>query len=413
MPLYQYQALNQSKADVRGEITAAGPDEALSLIREQGLFPTSLKEKIKFKKPQGQTQSIEQACPKYHPEKKYFFRVSQKALIQFTQQFAQMHDAGLNILRSIDILEKQQRPGLLKRTLKQISQDVAGGSALADAMAKHPRVFDDLYVKMVSVGEVTGEMEKILTSIGDYKEKMLRLRQKVIRASIYPAFVIVFAIGIFVFIALVVTPMLNSAIQDTGRQVRGPLGFLSQIPGWFKLLLLPPLFWLGWKFMNLTEPGRYLIDSIKLKIPILGRIFYKIAVARFGRILGTLLAAGVPILEAIRITRDTTGNQVFARSMDDIHDSVREGHALTGLLKNSRLFDPVAVNMVEVGEETGDLDKVLLKLADNYEQDVDTLTGYLVGILEPILLIIMCLGVGGFVAVQFTRIYGALAGGGP
>jgi type IV pilus assembly protein PilC len=344
--------------------------------------------------------------------------VGQKQLTQFTRQLSTLMDAGLPILRSLRILEQQQKPGLLRVALRNIGEDVEGGATLSEAMAKYPKVFDRLYTNMVAAGEAGGVLDVILQRLADFMEKAQKLKRKVIGAMIYPICVISFAMLIVTGIMYFVVPKFKTIFSDFGAKLpgltmlllgmsdfmvgisRGPKGeeIPMLIPGW-AFILIAPVFAFGfYKLIRAFKGGRYFMDVVKLKIPILGNILTKTAVARFTRTLGTLVAAGVPILEAITITKDTAGNEVYSRALSKVHDSIREGESFAAPLKATKVVDNIVVNMVDVGEETGDLDKMLMKVADNYDDEVETLVAGLVSLLEPVMVIVLG-GIVGFIVI--------------
>ncbi len=420
MATYQYEAMNAAGQEQKGELEASNTEEAISKIREQGLFPTKVKEKASKKK-----AGVETVKRGKRPAGSggLFNKVSSKKLTQFTRQLATLQDAGLPILRSLKILEQQQKPGLLRQVIHEVAEDVEGGSTLSEAMGKHPKAFDRLYVKMVAAGEAGGVLEAILERLAEFMEKSQKLRRKVIGAMIYPVAVIAFSGGIVLFIMVVVVPKFEQIFRDFGTTLPAPTQILINTsawfangmpPGWAIVLCTPVLIWAILKLIKQSEVGRYVLDTLKLKIPIFGQIIKKTAVARFTRTLGVLINAGVPILEAINITKDTTGNEVFSKALTGVHDSIREGDSFAEPLRSARVVDALVVNMVDVGEETGELDKMLLKVADNYDEEVETLVASLVSLLEPVLVIFLGLIVGSIVVALFmplVKLIGSVSGG--
>lgn len=408
MPIFQYEAMNATGQEVPGQIDAATTEEAIGRIREMGLFPTKVKEKA-GKRKAGAAISAEPARRK-PAGARMFGRVSSKQLTQFTRQLATLQDAGLPILRSLRVLEQQQKPGLLRQVIKQVAEDVEGGATLSEAMGKHPKAYDRLYVKMVAAGEAGGVLEIILERLAQFMEKAQTLRRKVTGAIIYPAVVISFAIGIVTFIMVVVVPSFQKIFGDFGTELPGVTKMLIAIsdwfakgtpPGWVIILFSPLALYMIIKLIKQSYVGTYVLDLVKLKIPVFGTLIHKTSVARFTRTLGTLIGAGVPILEAINITKDTTGNEVFTRALSAVHDSIREGESFAAPLRAARIVDSLVVNMVDVGEETGDLDKMLMKVADNYEEEIDVLVNSLVSLLEPIMVGVLGLIVGFIVLALF------------
>ncbi len=430
MPTYQFEALNDAGKPKKGTIQANSSDEAVQRIRGQGLFPTSVREqKMKKRTGGGPAAAQAQQGPVQQPKKAStggaitIGGVGHKQLTTFTRQFSTLQDAGLPILRSLQILEQQQKPGLLKSILTEVQEDVSGGSTLADAMAKHPKAFDRLYCKMIAAGEVAGVLDMILQRLADFMEKAAKLRRKITGAMIYPIVVIsvatIIVVGIMVFIVPKFSsifdefdtemPFLTRFLIDFSKWMGGPiLGWLGDvynedqlIPGLVYLLFIPILLWIGIVLIRKSEGGRMFIDQMILIIPVFGGLVRKTTVAKFTRTLGTLIRAGVPILDAIIITRDTTGNAVFQAALTQVHGSVRQGESFAEPLRQTRVCDSIVTNMIDVGEETGDLDKMLMKVADNYDDEVDTMVASLVSLLEPVMVVVLGVIVGGIVLALF------------
>ena len=396
MATFAYEALNSSGQEVKNEIEAPTKEEAVSKVRGLGYFPTKVtekggKKKIAMRKGAGPTRRKAAGTG--------LGWVPTKLLTQFTRQLSTLQDAGLPILRSIRILEQQQRPGMLKNSLKQVSEDIEGGATLSEAMARHPKAFNRLYSNMVAAGEAGGVLDVILQRLSEFLEKAQKLRRKVIGAMIYPSVVITIA-GVITFaIVIFLVPQFRDIFADfdvlTLPQMTEMLISASNWllqgspPGWIVIVFSPLIAILVYKLIRQAHIGRYVLDMLKMKIPVMGQIISKSSVARFTRTLGTLISAGVPILEALKITRDTTGNEVYASMLDKVHDAIREGDSFANPLRASKCVDAIVVNMVDVGEETGELDKMLYKVADNYDDEVDTLVASLVSLLEPIMVIVL------------------------
>src|SRR5215207_5305484 len=384
MPTYAYVAMNSSGQEVKEEIDANSSEEAIAKIRSKGYFPTKVKEKAakKAKKSKGGGGGDDAPVAAKKKMPMSIGGVPRKQLVAFTRQLSTLQDAGLPILRSLQILEQQQKPGLLKAIIGGVAEEVEGGGTLSDAMAKYPKAFDKLYVNMINAGEAGGVLDLILARLADFMEKAARLKKKVIGAMIYPAVVISIAVGIVSMIMIFVIPKFEDIFRDFKLDLPPPTKILLAISRWFSLdygwayVLAAPFVITGLiKLIRLSEGGKYAIDVIKLKIPILGAILSKTSIARFTRTLGTLISAGVPILDAINITKETSGNEVYARALQKVHDAIREGESMADPLRSTKVCDAIVVNMVDVGEETGDLDKMLMKVADNYDSDVDVLVG--------------------------------------
>ncbi len=415
MPTYAYEAMNSSGQEVKDEVDAASSEEAIAKIRGKGFFPTKVREKAAKKKVAKKGGSQE-----FTPKKKMPFAiggVKRKHLVNFTRQLSTLQDAGLPILRSLQILEEQQKQGLLKAIIGGVAEEVEAGGSLSDAMAKYPKAFDKLYVNMISAGEAGGVLDLILARLADFMEKAAKLKKKVIGAMIYPAVVITIAVGVVTMIMIVVIPKFKGIFTDFHLKLPLPTQMLMDISdfmanryGWAYLLFSPVIFMITWRLIRMGDGGRYATDVAKLKIPIIGMIISKTSVARFTRTLGTLISAGVPILDAINITKETSGNEVFARALTKVHDAIREGESMADPLRATKVCDAIVVNMIDVGEETGDLDKMLIKVADNYDADVDVLVGSLISVLEPVMVVVLGVIVGFIVVALFMPMISLIEG---
>jgi type IV pilus assembly protein PilC len=418
MATFAYEAMNSSGKPQKGTIEADTSEDAMKKIRAQGFFPTSIREqKIKG----GAGGGGGAAAPREVKKKKgrgmtiAIGRVALKRMTLFTRQLSTLQDAGLPLLRSLQILEQQQRPGLLKSILGGVCEDVEGGTTLSDAMAKHPKAFDRLYVKMVNAGEIGGVLDVILQRLADFMEKGQRLRRRIKGALIYPTVVITIAILIVTGIMYYVIPKFQEIFNDfdvklpsltiflvtASKWVAGQSSKDQTIPGAIWIMSAPVLIFIFFKLIRKTGFGRAWTDIILLKIPVIGGLVKKSSIARFTRTLGTLISAGVPILEAINITKDTSGNYVFERALAKVHDSIREGDTFANPLRESKVCDSIVVNMIDVGEETGDLDVMLMKIADNYDEEVDVAVASLLSLLEPFMVVILGGIVGAIVLALF------------
>ncbi len=411
MPQFTYEAMNSVGQPVKGEVDATSSEDAIAKVRAMGNFPTKIKEKAGKR---GGAPAQQQAGAGAKKTVRKVGRVPKKLLTQFTRQLSTLIDAGLPILRSLRILEEQQKPGMLRVAIRLVAEDVEGGATLSEAMAKHPKAFDRLYTNMVHAGEAGGVLDVILQRLADFMEKSQALRRKVVGALIYPIAVISFAVLIVIGLLVFVVPAFEKIFDDLGSKlptVTRALLNLSEwmvFPGWIVVIGTPFAVWAIVRLMKTSEGGRYVVDNVKLHIPLFGRIISKTSVARFSRTLGTLLAAGVPILEALNITRDTAGNEVYARAMNKVHDGIREGESFAQPLRQAKIVEPMVVNMIDVGEETGELDKMLNKVADTYDEEVEVLVGSLTSLLEPVLIIVLGLIVGFIVVALFMPMVGIL-----
>ncbi|HEY4330473.1 MAG TPA: type II secretion system F family protein, partial [Phycisphaerae bacterium] len=392
--------------EVKAEIDATTADDAIAKIRTQGYFPTKVKEKASKKK--GGPAAAGGATQKKGGKGFSFGGVSTKAITNLTRQLSTLQDAGLPILRSLKILWQQQKPGLLKDTLDGVAADVESGTTLSEAMARHPKAFDRLYVNMVQAGETGGVLDVILQRLAEFMEKAQKLKRRVIGAMIYPSVVICFSVLIVTGIMIFVVPKFKEIFKDFKTSLPALTEILMQIStwiaedyGWVVILGSPFGAFILFKLIGKSKGGKRMLDTIKLKLPIMGQILSKTSVARFTRTLGTLLAAGVPILDALIITRDTVGNVVYENALQKVHDAIREGESFAGPLRAAKVCDTIVTNMIDVGEETGDLDKMLMKIADNYDEEVDVLIGSLVSLLEPIMVVTLGGIVGTIVVALF------------
>ena len=403
MAKFIYEAVDSQGNEVKDEIEAATEKEANDKIRALNFFPT----KVVPKGGGGGGGGLGTPVAGKKGGFGFGMSVSSKQLTQFTRQFATLLDAGLPIVRSLDILHNQQKAGLLKITLADVKSEVEGGSSLSEAIGKHPRVFDRLYVNMVKAGEAGGVLDQILSKLADYMEKSIRLKQKIIGALVYPIAVITIAGAILALIMIFIIPKFEQMFKEMEI---GTLPWITELllgiartmtDFWYLLVAFPILTWIGIVAIGKTPKGRYTLDLIKLKFPIFGTIISKSSVSRFCRTLGTLIQSGVPILNALSIIKGATGNAVVQQAVESVHNSIREGDTIAEPLKHSGVFDDLVVNMIQVGEETGELDKMLMKVADTYENEVDTLVGALMSLLEPVLIVGMGITVGFIVIALF------------
>jgi type IV pilus assembly protein PilC len=402
MATYAYEAVTGTGAKKKGTVEATSSDDAEAKLRADGLYPTSVKEQ----KGKGKKQE-EAAAPKKKKKKGgislSFGGVPLKKMTMFTRQLSTLQDAGLPLLRSLQILESQQKPGKLKSILGAVCEDVEGGTTLSDAFAKHPKAFDRLYSKMVKAGEIGGVLDVILQRLADFMEKGQRLRSRIKGALIYPTVVICIAVAIVTGIMYFVIPKFQEIFNDfnvklpaltlwlvsASKWIAGTASPDQRVPGVVWIASSPFLIYFFFKIIRKTHYGRASTDWIGLKIPVIGGLIQKTTVARFTRTLGTLVAAGVPILEAITITKETSGNWVFEEALGKVHDSIKEGETFAEPLRKAKVCDLIVVNMIDVGEETGDLDVMLMKIADNYDEEVDVAVASLLSLLEPFMVVIL------------------------
>ncbi len=410
MPSYKFEALNTSGQEVKELIEASNEDEASQKIKAMGYFVTKLttvQAKGKKGKKKGKTGKSRKTFT--------IGGVSQKMLTIFTRQLSTLQDAGLPVLRSLRILEKQMKPSVLKNALIDVVEDIESGMTLSEAFGKHPKCFDRLYVNMVKAGEAGGALEIILQRLAEFKEKAAALKAKIIGAMVYPCVVVFVAVAILTFIMVMIIPKFKKIFDEFGLQLPAMTKLLIQMSTWMaEYWYFIPLFPLGiyllLKLIRMTRAGNYALDRITLWIPIIGGLVEKTIVARTMRTLGTLIASGVPILEALAIVRETANNAVFERMFQRVLESIREGNTIADPLREARLVDAMVVNMVEVGEETGDLDTMLYKVADFYDEEVDVLVKSLISLLEPIMVVFLGGAIGTIVISLFLPMIKLLEG---
>lgn len=430
MATYQFEAYDATGQYIKDVVDAPDQTEAEATIRQMGYFPTEVRVK-KSRKAAAEKKGGKQTGKSFA-----IGGVGGKTLTTFTRQLSILQDAGLPILRSLKILEQQARPGALKNCLIDVCDEIESGATLSEAMAKSPKAFDRLYVNMIKAGEAGGALEVILQRLAEFQERSQALRRKVKGALVYPVTVVSFAVGILIFIMLKIVPAFTKIFEDFEADMPyltelliGVSKFMGSF--WWLVPGIPISIWLFVKLIRKFAPGRMGWDLFTLKVPIFGQLVEKNIVARTMRTLGTLVASGVPILEALRITRDTSGNAVFENLYAKVYESIREGESIARPMKehsrpgfnaialffwfffvggpigvllymtkmNQRVLDDMVVNMVDVGEETGELDVMLYKVADTYDDEVQVLTESLMSLMEPLLIIILG-GMVGFIVIS-------------
>jgi type IV pilus assembly protein PilC len=395
MPTFKFEAMSTTGEEVKDSVDAGSEEEAQQKIRQMGYFVTRIQES-------GGGKKAVKGKQKKRKKKGQVFTiggVSSKQLCTFTRQFSTLQDAGLPVLRSLKILEGQMKSGVLKNALIDVVDDVESGATLSEAFAKHPKCFDRLYVNMVKAGEAGGALEVILQRLADFKEKAQSLKRKIIGAMVYPIVVILVAVAILAFILIYIIPKFKKIFEDFEMKLPQITQILLDVSDFaVDYFWVAPLVVIGWflfiKLVKLFRKGRYVVDWVKLHIPVVGSIIEKTIVARTTRTLGTLVASGVPILEALSIVKETCNNAVFESMYQKVYESIREGETIAVPMKESRLVDDMVVNMIDVGEETGELDKMLYKIAEVYEEEVDVLVESLVSLLEPLMIVFLggCVG---------------------
>ncbi len=414
MANFQYSALDPKGEQTTGTLSAATEAEAIQQLRAKGLYPTQISEdgKTKGKAKSAPVKTKGKTASKPSAKGHVGGSIKPKSLMIFTRQLATLIDSGLPLLRSLTVLEKQEPNPVLKATVSALAENVQGGSTFSESLAQHPKIFNKLYVNMVKAGELGGVLEIVLNRLAEYQEKAQKLKNKIVSAMVYPVIVMFIAVAILVFLMIFIVPKFKEMFSNTDSE----LPLISKIVfGMSEFFLARPLFvpnvvfvfimfGIGVFLFNIwgrTAGGRVVIDNMKLKMPVLGDIQRKSAVSRFSRTLGTLVTSGVPILQALNITRDTAGNVVISQAIEKVHEAVKEGETIVTPLQACGVFPNMVISMVDVGEETGQLPEMLLKVADVYDDEVDNAVTALTSILEPIMIVILALIVGAVVFALF------------
>ena len=399
MPTYVFKGRNKLNEIVVGERVADNRDALRQILRREQVTLTSVKEKGR-----------EIGIPKIGGRKK----VKAKDLSIFTRQFSVMIDAGLPLVQCLEILAQQQDNKHFQQVLLQVRQDVEEGSTLATAMARHPKVFDQLYSNMVEAGETGGILDLILQRLSTFIEKIVKLKRDVISAMIYPSAVVLMAIAAVAVIMVVVIPQFEQifiGLLGPGEQLPLPtrivVGISNFLAGWGGLIILVAIISgvIAIRFYYKTPGGRRVIDSLMLKMPIIGQILRKIAVARFARTLSTLLSSGVPILQSLDITARTAGNVIIEEAITNVRAGVERGENFVDPLKATDVFPHMVAQMVGIGEQTGALDAMLGKIADFYEQEVDAAIANLLTLIEPLLIGFLGVTIGSIVIAMYLPLF--------
>jgi type IV pilus assembly protein PilC len=416
MPKFSYVALDAHGKETKGTIEVASQNEAITRVKEMGFFPTKIaeasekvKEKKFGKKVRGPAKSgkksgginINIKIPGLSG------KVKPKVLTTFTRQLATLVDAGLPLLRGLRVLEKQERNATLKGILGELALAIEGGSTFSEALAQHPKVFNRLFVNMVKAGELGGVLEVVLKRLAEFSEKAQKIKGKVKAALFYPIAVMIVAVGILIMLMVFVVPKFKEVFAGMGITLPWFTTFVLGVSTMIKDHIVQTtgivvgcviVFLI---IINKTKIGRRIWDKFKLKMPVLGPVISKVAISRFTRTLGTLVSSGVPILQSLTIVKETAGNIIISNAVASVHESVKEGETITAPLEGSGVFPPMVVSMVDVGEQTGALPEMLLKIADNYDEEVDNAVSAMTSLLEPIMIIFLAVIVGSIVIAMF------------
>jgi type IV pilus assembly protein PilC len=420
MPKYNYVAMDAHGKETKGTLEVASQNEAIGRVKEMGLFPTKIVEvdKTKEKEKTGDKKGKPAKGAKGKGKKGagginikipgLSGKVKAKVLTTFTRQLATLVDAGLPLLRGLRVLEKQERNATLKGIIAELALSIEGGSTFSEGLAQHPKVFNRLFVNMVKAGELGGVLEVVLNRLSEFMEKAQKIKGKVIAAMFYPVAVLVVATAILIILMVKVVPSFKSVFEG---MLEG-----SQLPAFTRLVLgisemvkdhivytlgIVVVFVIIFNLFVRTKFGRLVWDKFKLKMPVIGPVVSKVAISRFTRTLGTLVSSGVPILQALTIVKETAGNVIVSNAVGSVHESVKEGETITAPLEASGIFPPMVISMVDVGEQTGALPEMLLKIADNYDDEVDNAVAAMTSLLEPIMIVFLAVIVGSIVIAMF------------
>ncbi|MFM7216220.1 MAG: type II secretion system F family protein [Verrucomicrobiota bacterium] len=428
MPKFQYVAMDSRGKEQKGVLEVASQADAINRLKEMGFFPTKVME---AEKPKSKKDAKKAAPAGGGGAKKKGGSINikipglgggvkTKVLTTFTRQLATLVDAGLPLLRGLRVLQKQEKNATLRECTEKLAESIEGGSTFSEALAQHPKIFNRLFINMVKAGELGGVLEVVLNRLAEFMEKAEKIKGKIVAAMFYPVAVMVVALGILALLMVVVVPKFKQIFADLLGDAGMPAftEFVLAISDAIKSKTViivegPPYVYPGpviWgivgffvvmKLLIRTKKGRWGWDWAKLRFPVIGAVIHKVAIARFCRTLGTLVSSGVPILQALNIVRETAGNVVVANAVQLIHESVKEGETITAPLEKSGVFPPMVISMVDVGEQTGALPEMLLKIADTYDDEVDNAVAAMTSLLEPIMIVFLAVVVGSIVIALF------------
>lgn len=425
MPKFKFVAVDQKGKEYSGTLDAADDAEANAKLREKGLFATNVSpadatarkavksSKAKSAASSGGGMQMDIKLPSFMQ------RVSPKQLMAFTRQLATLVNAGLPLVRGLKVLGRQEKNPLLQQAVAEMAESIEGGSNFAEALVQHPKIFDKLYVNMVKAGEVGGVLDKVLLSLAEFMEKVQKIKNKVKGAMAYPIVVLSLAILILIFLMVFIIPKFEQIFEDImkgqplpwlTRQVVAisdnmfnPIAIISTIAIIVALVVAKI-------FIKKTPKGAYGIDWFKLHMPLFGSLFLKGAISRFTRTLGELMDSGVPVLQALTIVGETSGNTVIETAVHSVHDAVKEGENIAPTMESTKIFPPMVISMVEVGEETGELPAMLKRIADNFDDEVDNAVAGLTSIIEPLLIVFLAVIVGCIVIALFLPLISIIDG---
>ncbi len=397
MAKFSWEGKTRTGTVQKGDMEAASAAAVTATLRRQGIQPGKIKER-------GKGLDIELKIPGMQP------KITTKDLVVFTRQFATMIDAGLPLVQCLDILGRQQDNKTFKKILVEVKESVESGSTFAEALKKHPKAFDELYVNLVAAGEVGGILDTILNRLAAYIEKALKLKKKVKSAMTYPTTIIGIAVVVIAVILIFVIPAFEKMFADFGGALPLPTQIVIDLSSFIQRYILAiiagiVIFIAGFKRIYRTKRGREVIDDLALKVPVMGILIRKVAVAKFTRTLGTMMSSGVPILDGLDIVAKTAGNKTVEKAIYRVKQSISEGKTIAEPLEQSGVFPPMVCQMIAVGEQSGALDTMLNKIADFYDDEVDDAVGNLTAMMEPLLMLFLGTTVGGLVIAMYLPIF--------
>jgi type IV pilus assembly protein PilC len=418
MPKFSYVAMDSRGKEQKGVLEVASQNEAIARVREMQLFPTKIVEVDKPKEKGAKKPAAAAGGAKAKAKKKGQININlkipgtggvkSKVLTTFTRQLATLIDAGLPLLRGLRVLEKQERNATLRNTIGDLAASVEGGSTFSEALAQHPKVFNRLFVNMVKAGELGGVLEVVLNRLAEFQEKAQKIKGKVVAAMFYPVAVMIVAVAILAVLTIFVIPKFEEVFMGLGdgRPLPAFTRFVLDISNTIRhnaiaTIICLILLVIAFVLFRKTKFGRKVWDAFKLKVPVVGPVVSKVSISRFTRTLGTLVSSGVPILQALTIVKETSGNVIIANAVASVHESVKEGETITAPLEASGVFPPMVISMVDVGEQTGALPEMMMKIADNFDDEVDNAVAAMTSLLEPIMIIFLAVIVGSIVVAMF------------
>ena len=440
MATFQYIAKDASGNETRGQIEAGDRNSAIAAVRAQGLFPTALGEvkRAASTPAAAPKKATKRGGPAPAPTAKkggalnmelniklpnwMRGKIKTKVLTQFTRQLATLVNAGLPLMRGIEVLKRQMKDAQMKEALEGIGDNISAGGTFSESLTAYPKIFDNLYINMVKAGEAGGVLEVVLGRLAEFAEKSEKIKNKVKGAMIYPIVVLVAAVGITAFLLVAVIPKFKQVFNDmlNGQELPAITQFVMDVSEWVQhngltIAVAVAAFIVLKKIIGKTDKGAQFYDWMSLRMPVTGTLVQRTAVSRVTRTLGTLLSSGVPILQSLMIVRDTTGNRIVSNALQSVHDAVKEGEGMTQPLAQCWVFPPMVVSMVEVGEETGALAEMLTRIANTYDDEVDNAVAGMTAAIEPALIIVLAVVVGTIVVAMFLpmiKIIQSVSGGG-